>query len=66
MRSSGDFQSIDLLGWEVAIMVFERVRCVICGKECDQSATDLYVELKHFEDDCICKDCIKDASEPVV
>jgi hypothetical protein len=46
-------------------MDVEKVRCVICGKECDRSETDLYVELKHFEDDCICKDCIKEASEPV-
>jgi hypothetical protein len=46
-------------------MVVEMVRCVICGKKYDVSDTDLYVELKHFEEDCICKDCVKEASEPV-
>ena len=34
------------------------VRCIVCDREYSRTDVDKYQPLKHFEDSCICQDCL--------
>lgn len=43
----------------------KKLTCISCGKEFDSKSTVLFVPLKYFEENCVCDQCLKKATDPI-